>query len=68
MSCTTCIDEARERMRDFDNIKQKAKKHAEQNQTAFAICKEGDTGSYFIATAIEAITNGCIIVEIVSDM
>ena len=68
MSCESCIDEARERMRSLDQIKIKAKKYAKDNQLAIAICREGPTGDYFIAAAETAIRNQCIIIEIVSQL
>jgi hypothetical protein len=66
--CDSCIDQARERMKDFDSIKQKAKQHAKQNKMAVAICKEGDTGNYFLANPADAFRNQCAVVEIVSDL
>lgn len=66
MSCDSCIDQAKERMRDLDNIRQKARRHAKEQKQALAICKEGDSGNYFVCLAGEAIANACMIVEIVS--
>lgn len=68
MSCESCIDEAKERMRDYDNIKDKAKKHAAQTKQAMAICKEGTSGAYFVVGAVKALAEGCIVCEIVSGL
>lgn len=67
MSCESCINEARERMRDYDNIKQKAKQHAKLSQKAMAICKD-ETGAYFLTPAPIAIAEGCAIVEVIYEL
>lgn len=65
MSCESCIDQAKERMRDLDNIRQKASRHAKQSGQAMAICKD-ESGGYFVCEAAEAIGKSCLIIDIVS--
>lgn len=66
-ACDSCVDEARERNRDMESLRDKAKQQAKDEQKAKAICKDETTG-LFIADAKTAIAEHFQIVEFISGL
>lgn len=66
-TCSTCVDEAKERNRDMDTILIKAKKQAIEDTKVKAICMDEATG-LFIANAEDAIREHYHIKHFVSNL
>lgn len=67
MSCNGCVQEARERNREINNLLTQAKKQAIEEGKAKAICKDEIQG-FFISDAQTAIREHFQIIQFVSGL
>lgn len=64
-SCTSCLDEARERNREMNDLLTQAKQKSIETQKPYAICLDDATG-LFIADAYTAFSQQFQVKQVVS--
>lgn len=67
-SCTGCLDEAKERNRDMNNLLIQAKNKAIEDKKPKAICQDEVEGTLFITDAITAFREHFNIKHIISGL